>query len=173
LSLASRALRAAVLSLGLSLPALALAQMPNPYGPTIPEASAKKAAEAAIAEARKNGWTMAVAIVDPAGTLLRFERIDNTQVGSSHVAIQKAVSSATFKRPTKAFEDALRGPDGQAVAVGRLAILGLSGAVPLEGGLPIVVDGKIIGAIGVSGGTSQQDGVAAKAGVDALAAPAK
>jgi len=166
----SRVVLAALLSLTAALPALARAQMTNPYGPPIGEAASRKIVDAAVAEARKNGWTMAVAIVDPAGVLVRYEKMDNTQIGSAHVAVEKAKASANFKRPTKAFEDALRGPDGAAVAVGRLAVLGLPGAVPLEGGIPIVVDGAIVGAIGVSGGTSQQDGLAAKAGVDALAA---
>jgi glc operon protein GlcG len=143
-------------------PVTAGGQMPNPYGANINAEAARKVAAAAIAEAKKNGWTMAVAVVDTSGTLVHFERVDNTQVGSIRVAQDKARSSAQFKRPTKAFEDALAG--------GRQAILGLAGAVPLEGGLPLLDAGKIIGGLGVSGGTSQQDGVAAKAGADALAA---
>jgi glc operon protein GlcG len=137
-------------------------QMPNPYGAPLSLENAKKAAAAALAEARKNNWTMALAIVDPNGTLVYYEKIDNTQIGSAQVAISKARSSAIFKRPTKAFEDALaKGGNG-------LRTLGLEGAVPLEGGVPIVMDGKIVGAIGMSGGTSAQDAQCAQIGADAL-----
>jgi glc operon protein GlcG len=142
--------------------ATAGAQTPTtslPYGPTVTSELAKKVAEPALVEARKNGWTMAVAIVDPAGTLVYFERMDGTQNGSSPVAIDKARSAALFKRPTKAFQDALAGGgDG-------LRVLRLEGAVPVEGGFPIVVEGKIVGAIGVSGGTSAQDSQCAQAGL--------
>ncbi len=137
--------------------------MTQTYGSAIPLDTAKRAAAAAIAEAQRNGWTMAVAIVDTAGDLVYFEKMDETQTGSVTVSQAKARSAARFKRPTKAFQDALTGtPDG-------IRILGLEGAVPVEGGVPIVVGGKIVGAIGVSGGTSQQDGQCAKAGLDALA----
>jgi len=156
-----RLLLAPCLALAVALPAAALAQgAPGPYGAPIPSESARKAIAAAIAEGKKNGWTVAAAVVDAGGHLVHFERIDGTQFGSSHVAVEKARSSIEFKRPTKAFEDAIAG--------GRTAVLGLPGAVPLEGGLPILADGKFVGAIGVSGATSQQDGVCAKAGVDAL-----
>jgi len=138
----------------------AKAQMPNPYGPNINTETAKKAAEAALAEARKNNWTMAAAVVDTSGTLVYFERIDNTQNGSSVVAIDKARSAALFKRPTKALQDAVAaGGEG-------LRVLKLEGSVPLEGGVPLIADGKIIGALGVSGGASAQDGQCAKAGAD-------
>ncbi len=120
----------------------------------------KKMATAAHAEAVKNNWRMVIAVVDEGGHLLYLERMDETQTGSIRVAIQKARSAAAFKRPTKVFEDAVAG--------GRNAILGLSGATPIEGGVPIMVDGKLIGAIGASGGTAPQDGQVAKAGVDAL-----
>src|SRR5215813_4545665 len=139
-----------------------MAQMPNPYGMVISLESAKKAASPALAEARKNNWTMAVAIVDTGGTLVYFERLDNTQAGSAQVAINKARSAVQFKRPTKAFQDAL------AAGGEVLRILRLEGAVPVEGGIPLVVEGKIVGAIGVSGGTSAQDNQCAKAGADAL-----
>jgi uncharacterized protein GlcG (DUF336 family) len=123
---------------------------------------AKKVAGPALAEAAKNHWAMAVAIVDPAGDLVYFEKMDATQVGSVTIAIDKARSAARFKRPTKAFQDTLAaGGEG-------LRVLGLNGAVPVDGGVPIVVDGKIVGAIGVSGGTSAQDGQCARAGVDAV-----
>ena len=134
---------------------------PNVYGPTITADQAKKVAAAAVAEARKNQWTMAVAIVDPAGDLVYFEKMDDTQVGSVDVAIGKARSAARFKRPTKAFQDALAaGGEGW-------RILALDGAIPVDGGVPLVVGGKIVGAIGVSGGTSAQDGQVAAAGVAA------
>ena len=121
---------------------------PNMYGPTITADQAKSVAAAAVAEARKNQWTMAVAIVDPAGDLVYFEKMDHTQVGSIDVAIAKARASARFKRPTKAFQDALAaGGEGW-------RILSLEGAVAVEGGVPLIVGGKIIGAIGASGGIS-------------------
>ncbi len=139
-----------------------MSQLPNPYGAPISLESAKRVATPALAEARRNNWSIAVAIVDGAGELVYFERVDGTQAASTTVAIEKARSAARFKRPTKAFEDALAaGGEG-------LRILGLQGAVPIEGGLPLVMDGKIVGAIGVSGGTSQQDGQCAKAGADLL-----
>jgi len=137
-------------------------QMPNPYGPPVTLDDAKKAAEQALAEARKNNWRVAVAVVDPSGTLVYFERLDNTQNGSIHVAIDKARSSALFKRPTKSFQDTLAaGGDGWRV-------LKFEGAMPVEGGVPLLLDGKIVGAIGVSGATSAQDAQCAKAGADAV-----
>jgi len=142
--------------------ASALAQMPNPYGAPISLENAKKAAAPALAEAEKNHWNMAVAIVDPSGNLVYYEKMDGTQLGSANVAIDKARSAALFKRPTKAFQDAVAaGGDG-------LRILRLQGATPLEGGIPLVMDGKIVGAIGVSGATSAQDAQCAKAGADSL-----
>lgn len=135
------------------------AQMSNfPYGAPVNVENAKKAASAALAEAVKNHWTMAVAVVDPNGTLIYYEKMDNTQIGSADVSIEKARSAARFKRPTKAFQDALaQGGAG-------LRILGLAGAVPVEGGIPLVADGKIVGAIGVSGDSSDHDGQCATAG---------
>ena len=148
--------------LALGALASALAQMPNPYGTSISLETAKKVAAPAIAEAAKNNWSMALAIVDPAGNLVYYEKMDNTQLGSANVANDKARSAALFKRPTKALQDALAaGGEG-------LRILRIQGAVPIEGGLPLVVDGKIVGAIGMSGGTSAQDGQCAKAGADSL-----
>jgi uncharacterized protein GlcG (DUF336 family) len=132
------------------------------YGTSINAETAKKVAAPALAEARKNQWAMAVAIVDTAGDLVYFEKMDDTQVGSVEVAIAKARSAARFKRPTKAFQDALAaGGEG-------LRILALTGAVPVDGGLPLVVGGKVVGAIGMSGGTSAQDGQAAAAGAAVL-----
>ncbi len=140
----------------------AVGQMPNPYGPAISLEMAKKVALPAVAEAAKNGWTVAVAIVDPGGNLVYYEKIDNTQLGSVHVAVEKARTAAMFKRPTQAFQDAL------AKGGENLRTLGLPGVVPSEGGIPLVVDGKIVGAIGVSGMTSAQDNQCAKAGADSL-----
>jgi len=134
------------------------AQMPNPYGAPINGETAKKVAASALAEARKNNWNMAAAVVDPAGDLVYFEKLDGTQAASVTIAVDKARSSARFKRPTKALQDTLAaGGDG-------LRVLRLDGAIPVEGGVPILVDGKIVGAIGVSGGTSAQDGQCAAAG---------
>ena len=132
------------------------------YGTPIAVEAAKTIATSAIAEARKNQWNMAIAIVDPAGDLVYFERMDDTQVGSVNVAIDKARSAARFKRPTKALQDALAaGGEG-------LRILALRGAVPVDGGIPLTVGGRIVGAIGVSGGTSAQDGQVAAAGAASL-----
>ncbi len=137
-------------------------QMPNVYGLSINLDTAKKVAASAVTEARKNNWTMAVAVVDTGGHLVYFEKMDGTQTGSVGVAISKGRSAVLFKRPTKAFQDTVAaGAEG-------LRVFGLKGAVPVEGGLPLLIDEKIVGAIGVSGGTSQQDGVVAKAGTDAL-----
>ena len=138
------------------------AQMPNPYGLSISVDDARKAAAPALAEAAKNNWKVAVAIVDPAGNLVYYEKMDNTQLGSANISIDKARSAARFKRPTKAFQDALAaGGEG-------LRVLGLEGAVPVEGGFPLVMDGKIVGGIGVSGATSAQDAQCSKAGADSL-----
>jgi glc operon protein GlcG len=132
------------------------------YGTSITIETAKQIATPALAEARKNQWSMAVAIVDTAGDLVYFEKMNDTQVGSVEVSQAKARSAARFKRPTKAFQDALAaGGEG-------LRILALDGAIPVDGGVPIVVGGKIIGAIGVSGGTSAQDGQVAAAGLAAV-----
>jgi len=134
----------------------------TPIGPAINVETAKKAAAGALAEARKNGWLMVVAVVEPNGTLVYYEKMDNTQLGSAEVAIDKARSAALYKRPTKAFQDAVAGGGAG------LRVLGLKGAEPVEGGLPIIVDGKLIGAIGLSGDLSEHDGQCAAAGVGAL-----
>jgi uncharacterized protein GlcG (DUF336 family) len=125
--------------------------------------AAKKLASVAEAEVLKNKWTMVIAIVDDGGNLMYLEKIDNTQIGSIEVAIQKAKSAILFKRPTKVFED-------KVIKEGRTVILSLPNAIAVEGGLPIVVDGQYIGAIGISGGSSDQDGVVAKAAVDKFSA---
>jgi len=137
--------------------------MPEPYGPSISLEDAKKAAAAALAEAKRHGWIMAVAITDPAGLLVYFEKSDDTQHGSVDVAIAKSRCAALFKRPTKVWQDMLAsGGDG-------LRVLGLPGVVPVEGGVPLVRSGQIVGAIGVSGGSSPQDGQCGRAAAEALA----
>lgn len=151
--------RWATLAAGLALAATAQAQVPS-YGPAVNLETAKKLTAAAVVEAKKNGWPVAIAIVDNHGVLVYYEMLDDTQTASANIAIEKARTSAMFRRPTKALEDAIAG--------GRVAVLGLPGATPIEGGLPIIVGGKISGAIGVSGVTSQQDGQVARAGLDAL-----
>jgi uncharacterized protein GlcG (DUF336 family) len=133
-----------------------------PIGSSIGLDAAKKVAAAASAEARKNGWLMAIAIVDPAGTLVYYEKADNTQLGSAVVAVDKARSAALYKRPTKAFQDAL------AKGAENLRVLRLEGAVPVEGGLPLLVEGKLVGAIGVSGDLSEHDGQCASAAAATL-----
>ena len=132
------------------------------YGASVSLENAKKAAAPALAEAAKNGWMMAVAIVDTAGNLVYFEKMDNTQLGSVNVAQEKARSAALFKRPTQAFQERL------ATGGDALGVLRIQGAMPVAGGVPLVMDGKIVGAIGVSGATSAQDAQCAKAGADAL-----
>ena len=134
-----------------------------PYGAPVTLEAARKAAAAALAEARKNGWIMAVAIVDPAGDLVYYERMDNVQSGSTRVSVAKARSAALFKRPTKAFQDAVAGGGAG------LRVMALEGAVPVEGGVPLLMEGKIVGAIGLSGDVSENDGKCAKAGAEALA----
>jgi glc operon protein GlcG len=135
---------------------------PMPYGPPIGVETAKKAAMAALSEARKNNWFMAAAVVDPSGVLVYYEKMDNTQIGSASVSIGKARSAALFKRPTKAFQDIVAGGGAG------FRILALENAVAIEGGVPIIVNGQIIGAIGVSGDSSDHDGICATAGAAAL-----
>jgi uncharacterized protein GlcG (DUF336 family) len=127
--------------------------------PSITLAIAKQLAAAAESEAVKNNWPVIITLVDAAGHLVYLQRLDDAQHGSIDVAIQKAQTAVAFKRPTKAFEDVALG--------GRNVLLRLP-IMPIEGGLPLIVDGKVVGAIGVSGVTAQQDGQIAKAGADAL-----
>ena len=126
----------------------------------LPLIEAKRIAAAASSEAERNGWTVVIAIVDDGGHLIYLERMDDTQKASIRIAEEKARAAILFKRPTKVFEDA--------IADGRVSVLGLSAAVPVEGGLPLVRDGAYLGAIGVSGVRAHQDGVAAAAGVAAF-----
>jgi uncharacterized protein GlcG (DUF336 family) len=132
------------------------------YGLSINLESAKKAVAAAVAEARKNNWNMAVAIVDPGGYLVYFEKMDGTQTGSVDLSIEKARTAALFRRPTKLFQDSVAaGGEG-------IRLLRLTGAIPIDGGHPIIADGKLIGAIGISGGAGEQDGQVAKAGAESV-----
>ncbi len=133
-----------------------------PYGAPITLEQAKKAVAGAEAEAVKNRWNMAIAVLDSGGHLVVLHRQDGTQLGSIEVAKDKARSAVFYRRPTKVFQDLV----GQGGA--NLRLLNLAGASVLEGGIPLIVDGKIIGAIGVSGATSEQDAQVAKAGADAL-----
>lgn len=119
--------------------------------------TAKKAAEA---EAAKNKWKMVIAVVDDAGNLVYLQRMDDAQIASIEIATGKAGTAVRYKRPTKALEDAIAG--------GRNAFLNLPHATTLEGGIPIVLDGRIIGAVGVSGELAARDAQVAKAGVDAV-----
>jgi glc operon protein GlcG len=131
-------------------------QMPNPYGPNINLATAKKAATAAAEEAIKLKINVVIAVVDTGGKIVYLERFDVVQWGSVNVALHKAKCSVMYKRPTKVLEDL--------IAKGTLTYLTLDGIMAIEGGVPIIQDGKIIGAIGVSGGSSVQDGEVARAG---------
>ena len=134
----------------------------TPYGAPISIETAKKAMTAAEAEAAKNNWGMAIAIVDSGGNLVMLHRMDNTQLGSIRIAEGKARTAVDFRRPTKALEDAAG--SGGGVGLRYLTF----GATIAEGGVPIITDGKIIGAIGASGAASQQDAQVAKAGADAV-----
>lgn len=156
-----------LLSLIITTAIIAQAQNPKPaapltYGEPIKLEQAEKVMAAALQEAKNNNWMMAIAIVDTGGKLVLFKKIDNTQIGSIDVSIGKATTANNFKRPSKALEDAVAGG-----GIG-LRILSLPGVTPLEGGELIMQGGKIIGAIGVSGGTSVQDGQVARAGTAAI-----
>ena len=122
--------------------------------------AAKKMVAAGEVEAVKNGWNVAITVVDASGGLILFQKLDDTQPGSIQVSQGKARTSALFKRPTKAMEEMITG--------GKTAFLAVDGITPIQGGLPVVVDGKVIGAIGVSGVTSAQDEQIAAAALAAL-----
>jgi glc operon protein GlcG len=121
---------------------------------------AKRITVAAEAEAGRHDWSVVIAVVDDGGNLIHLLRRDGTQFGSIDVAVAKARCAVAFRRPTKAFEEQL--------AAGRMGYLGLPGALPVEGGIPIVVEGQVVGAVGVSGVRSAQDAQVAQAGIDAL-----
>ena len=152
----------------LALSTAAFAQQPGPppsppqYGTPIALELAKKAIAAAEAEAKKNNWNMVIVILDSGGNIVMLQRMDGAQLGSIDVAKEKAYSAVAFRRPTKAFDDAL------AQGGANLRILRLPGASPVEGGIPVVADGKVIGSVGVSGGTSAQDAQVARAGIDSM-----
>lgn len=137
----------------------AFAQGPS-YGPSVNLETAKKIAAGAEAEIKKNGWQMAIAVVDTHGFLVYFQLGDDTQSASGNVALQKARTAAMWRRPSKAMEDGVAG--------GRNSLISLPDVILIEGGVPIVVAGKIIGAVGVSGGSSAQDAQAARAGLETL-----
>lgn len=150
------------LSLLASFAMNASAQEPPQYGPAITLENALKVIDAANAEAGKNKWPVAIAVVDGSGHLVAFHRLDNTQLGSVEVALAKAKCAALFRRATKVFED------GLATGGANLRVLAVPGAVPVEGGVPIMQDGKIVGAIGVSGVKANEDGIVAQAGAGAV-----
>jgi uncharacterized protein GlcG (DUF336 family) len=157
----TRSLSLALAAIALFAAASASAQAPPPYGVAITLEQAKKVMAGAEAEARKNSWPVVIVILDSGGQLVMLQRLDNAQWGSIEIAKEKARSSVALRRPTKALQDLV----AQGGANLRLLTLGYS---VLEGGIPIVMDGKIIGGVGVSGVTSQQDAQIAQAGIDAL-----
>jgi len=130
------------------------------YGPAVNIGQAKKMAAATLAECQKNGWNVAVAVVDPHGSLIYFERMEDTQYASNDIAIGKARAAATYRRPTRVFMDAIN--------KGSPATATLGGVYASPGGVPVFVDGKNIGAVGVSGVTGDQDEQCAKAGVSGM-----
>jgi uncharacterized protein GlcG (DUF336 family) len=138
------------------IPAASQVQLPTKKALTLE--AARQLTNTVHTLAVEEGWKMVSAVVDAGGHLILLERMDDAQTGSIEVAIQKAKTAVAFKRSTKTFEER--------TLAGRNVLLGLPGVVPIEGGLPIVVDGQHIGAIGVSGGSSEQDGMAAQAAVD-------
>jgi glc operon protein GlcG len=140
----------------------AAAAVTPPYGPPITLDQAKRAMAAAELEAAKNSWQVAVTILDSGGNLVMFHKVDNTQLASIGASEGKARTALTYKRPSKVLDDAL------AAGGAGLRLLAIKDLTPLEGGLPILVDGKIIGAVGVSGALSSQDAQVGKAGIDAL-----
>ena len=143
--------------------AAAQAQLPTKQVLTLD--AAKKVAAAAEAEAKKRGATVVIAVVDDGGYLLVLERLDDTQVASVDVGIAKARTAAIFRRPSGVFEDQVKN--------GRIAALALPGAVALKGGVPIIVDGKVIGAVGISGNSPQEDEDIARAAADSATATIK
>lgn len=157
--------RKAALGLTAGLLAFAAVAQERPsYGPDVTLEQAKQMAAAAQAESRKHNWRMAVAIVDNHGLLVYFERAEDTQTSAVDLAIAKAKTAAVFRRPSKAFEDG--------IAKGRVALLGLTagapGTIPIEGGLPIMINGRVSGGIGVSGANADEDAAAARAGLATL-----
>jgi glc operon protein GlcG len=146
-----------------AVPAQAQQNGPPPYGAPITLAQAQKVAAAAFAESAKQGWREAVAIVEPNGSLVYFGKMDDTQYGSINVALNKAKSAALFRRPTKAFQQGLEKGGSKTIY-----LLQLEGANAVPGGIPIMSGGKIVGGIGCSGGTGDQDIQVCEAGLAAL-----
>jgi glc operon protein GlcG len=144
----------------LAIPTLLSAKAETPVKPVLTLSAAKKAVEAAEKEAARRGAAVVIAVVDDGGQLILLERLDDTQVASVEVGIGKARTAAIFRRPSKVFEDQIRD--------GRVAALALPGATPLQGGIPIIIDGKVAGAIGVSGNTPQEDEEIAIVGASAV-----
>ncbi len=144
----------------LALAVSAGASQAQSYGADIGVEAARKVAAATVAECAKNSWRVAVAVVDTHGAMVFFERIDDTQIASIKIAIAKARAAATFRRPTRVFADG--------IAKGGTALVTLPGVIGSPGGIPLVVGGKMIGAVGVSGVTGDQDEQCAKAGASAL-----
>ncbi|MPZ56283.1 MAG: heme-binding protein [Rhizobiales bacterium] len=156
-------LTAVAVSTSLAFSGAAFAQSgPPAYGAPISSDQAKKAVAAGVAEAVKNNWGLCFAVVAPSGDLVYFEKMDNCQYASIAISQHKARAAATFRRPTKAFQDAISGSPANAT------LLTLDGIIASDGGVPITDGGKIIGAIGVSGATGAQDGQAAAAAIAAL-----
>lgn len=146
-------------ALAQTAPAPAAPPAAPPYGRSVTLAEAKTAVAAAEAEARKQGWSMVIVVVEPNGALVFSEKMDGAQYGSNDVARRKAETSASFRRPTAYFQEAVKGGTLNAIFTGALAI---------EGGELLIVDGKIVGAIGASGGSGAQDGQVARVGAAAL-----
>jgi uncharacterized protein GlcG (DUF336 family) len=163
---ASHLSRKLLLALSLSS-LLGLATMPAraqsalPYGTAVTQVVAEKIVNAAMAHAKENKWRLAVAVVDPHGFLVHFARMDDTQMSGPNIAVEKARTAAMFRRPSRVFEEGL---------AKRPAYLGLPGVTPIIGGVPIVIDGQIIGAVGASGAASEEDEQAVLAGLRVLVA---
>jgi uncharacterized protein GlcG (DUF336 family) len=139
------------------------AASPPPYGPAITLEQAKKAVEAAEAEAQRNNWAVVIAVIDSGGNQVILHRLDNAQLAAIEASVAKAQTALSFKLPSKTLEDAVTagGPG--------LRLVGVKGIFAVEGGIPILIDGKIVGAIGVSGGLSGQNSQVARAGIEGVA----
>jgi uncharacterized protein GlcG (DUF336 family) len=158
---ATRFIPHALAAAALALAAAPVSAQQRPeYGTPVTTAQAKKIAAGVIAECQANKWNVAVAVVDTHGGLVYFERMENTQTASLDIAIMKAKAAATYRRPTRAFADA--------IAKGGPAVMTLPGVVASPGGVPIMVGGKVTGGVGVSGVTGDQDEQCAKAGLSKM-----
>lgn len=157
-----RLLGIALAAVFVSMAGASAQQTPPPYGPPITLDMAKKIMAAAEAEAAKNSWSVAITIVDSGGHMVMMQKFDNTQLASISASEGKAQTALAFKLPSKALEDAI-----SAGGAGT-RLLALKNIAPFEGGFPILLDGKIVGAIGVSGALSAQDAQIARAGLSAI-----